>query len=1010
MNDCFDENQLYCKSYGPYQEPIVYNGKLYGTTVSSGFVPGGSIYSISPDLSDFTVLHNFSYDGGDGYNSYGKLLEVSGVLYGMSGAGGANGAGTIYKINPDGTGYSIIYSFTGQPAAGSPQGSLILYNNKLYGMTVAGGTSNKGTVFSINTDGTGYQTLKSFTGGADGSYPAYYGYLTVYNDVLYGMTAQDGSSWGGVMFKLNPDGTGYTVLYNFNNTSGTSPYGGFVNIGGTFYGVMPQGGSLSKGTIFKIQPDGTGLTVLHAFAGGGTGGQAPYGSVFASGGKLYGTTYQGGDSNVGTVFSINEDGTGFTLLYEFSESIANGKLPRSGLTLEAGQLYGTTYSSYNSGPGSIFHLSTDGSSSAHLTLPLTRTRSLNSELTAYGGKLYGTSATGGRYVRGSLFSINLDGTSPTVLHEFPSSTSDGYTPYGALIEIGGYLYGTTSSGGTNNGGVIFKMNANGSNYSILYQFDCADSGGCQPYYGRLLHYNGELYGATAAGGTSGLGVIFKLALDGSGYTVLHTFTGGGSDGAEQYNMNLAVYNGQLFGFTERGGDNNWGTAYRIDPDGTNFTLLHEFTGGVSDGKWPETAPTMVGDTLYGTTNGAGVNASGTIFSLKSDGTGFTLLHSFDSANTANGSEPFGGLLYYGNTLYGATQYGGTNGQGTLYEIKPDGSGFILRHSFERNTTDKGGSPLDTPTAYAGFLWVTTVADVTGYNLGTIYKMALPDIIPPTISNISPASLSTIATSTPAITYNLNEAGDCRASFTDEAYDDMSSDIDCSGDGTTSISCTTSDLGTNGTKTLYFACKDALSNKDTVDTNTTVTYELLLPTPTPSPTASAVPAPSQSQNSQDSGSSSLPEDTNATPIPIQLELVVAVNSTSDVLQVTWNAAFSSQDQCNVEITDTNGNQVYSFDDLTCSESFILTPEQLKLLAKGATYTLKLSAFDSENGTVLGIDTTSFTYQGETMLLTPTVSQTTKPVPTNKLTVLWWILSGSIVIGLLRIVLKNRNKKS
>ena len=182
----------------------------------------------------------------------------------------------------------ILHNFTGGASDGrEPYGSLTLSGSKLYGMTIVGGSSNAGTVFSMNTDGTGFGLLHSFTGGAsDGKYPR--GSLTLSGSKFYGMTDHGGSSDKGVLFSMNTDGTGFALLHSFtgNPSDGANPFGDLTLSGLKLYGISYVGGSSNNGALFSMNTDGTGFALLHSFTGGARDGRYPEGSLTLSGSKL----------------------------------------------------------------------------------------------------------------------------------------------------------------------------------------------------------------------------------------------------------------------------------------------------------------------------------------------------------------------------------------------------------------------------------------------------------------------------------------------------------------------------------------------------------------------------------------------------------------------------------------------------------------------------------------------------------------------------------------------------
>ena len=194
---------------------------------------------------------------------------------------------------------------------------MVLSGNTLYGTTPFGGSWGNGTVFAVNTDGTGFTNLHSFTAvppypgpstNSDGGAP--FARLILGSNALYGTAARGGSSGNGTVFALNTDGTGFTNLHSFTallsstNGDGASPEAGLIVSGNTLYGTAPSGGSSGRGTVFAINTDGSGFTNLHSLAGGD--GSGPYAGLLLSGNALYGTAVGGGIAGgSGTVFSLS---------------------------------------------------------------------------------------------------------------------------------------------------------------------------------------------------------------------------------------------------------------------------------------------------------------------------------------------------------------------------------------------------------------------------------------------------------------------------------------------------------------------------------------------------------------------------------------------------------------------------------------------------------------------------------------------------------------------------------
>ena len=413
------------------------------------------------------------------------------------------------------------------------QNLLTLVGSTLFGTTAYGGADGDGTIFSINTNGSGYQVLYSFSGsGSDGADP--FAGLTLVGSTLFGTTAYGGADDDGTIFSINTDGSGYQVLYSFTNTGsdGADPYAALTLVGSTLFGTTAYGGADGAGTVFSINADGSGYQVLHSFSGTGSDGADPYAGLTLAGSTLFGTTAYGGAGGAGTVFSINADGSGYQVLYSFADTGSDGADPNSSLTLAGYTLFGTT--AYGGADGS-----------RHGLLDQYRRQRLSGSVFVHrhGQRRRGSLC---RFDAGRLDSVRNDGvwrrgrrrhglldqyrwqrlSDPVFVHRFGHRRRE---PYAGLTLVGNTLYGTTWYGGADGDGTIFSIDTDGSGYQILYSFTGTGTDGSEPYAGLTLVGN-TLYGTTWYGGADGDGTIFSINTDGSDYQVLYSFTGTGSDG------------------------------------------------------------------------------------------------------------------------------------------------------------------------------------------------------------------------------------------------------------------------------------------------------------------------------------------------------------------------------------------------------------------------------------------------------------------------------------------------
>jgi len=217
-----------------------------------------------------------------------------------------------------------------------------------------------------------------------------------------------------------------------------------------------------------------------------------------------------------------------------------------------------------------------------------------------------------------------------------------------------------------------------------------------------------VYGTTYDGGMAGNGTVFRINIDGSGFTNLHSFAAGGynaiyytnADGANP-DAGSVLSNNILYGTAYSGGIGGAGTVFSLRTDGSAFTSLHIFTAATNadytngDGAYPHASLILSGTTLYGTTLGGGTSAEGTIFRVDIGGGSFTNLHNFTAApgpaySNSDGGEPDAGLFLSGNTLYGTASLGGSSGNGTVFSLNTDGSSFTELYSFP------GGSGGESP--------------------------------------------------------------------------------------------------------------------------------------------------------------------------------------------------------------------------------------------------------------------------------------------------------------------------
>lgn len=310
------------------------DGTLYGT--------GGTIYKIRTDGSDFSVIHQFT-GGSEGLSPVGRVAVSGNTIYGVTHRGGIiNGFeeyGIIYRVNTDGSDFTVLHRFNEAVGDGyRPAFGLVLSGNTLYGTTSGGGAFDDGVVFKINTNGTDYQNIHSFSYATDGREPR--SELTLIGNTLLG-TTREGSlptfPNGGMIFKIGLDGTGFAVLHTFSNLFPvqTEFLNRLTSVGDTLYGVGYDVNT-DQSSLYKIYTNGTGFQIIRQLPTGSSfGGVLTWtGSVLL--GSWHDSASSGGNPS-GGIFQVNTNGTGYHVINTFAGTSAYaGDLVFSGTTLYGG--------------------------------------------------------------------------------------------------------------------------------------------------------------------------------------------------------------------------------------------------------------------------------------------------------------------------------------------------------------------------------------------------------------------------------------------------------------------------------------------------------------------------------------------------------------------------------------------------------------------------------------------------------------------------------------------------
>ena len=563
-------------------------------------------------------------------------LILAGSVAALSACGGSGGSGGGSSTPTPPQNYTVGGSLSGL----SPSATLVLLDNNTNALTISSNgsfvftdalTSGSGYAITVGTEPSGQTCSVAGGSGTVGS-------SNVTNVMV--SCKSDTYTIGGTIQGLSDPGL---VLANGSDTLNVAPGATSFTMptavaNGSTYSVIVQthpiavscmvtdgAGAVTGADVTSITIScGPGTeSVLHSFFDGLTDGGGPAGSLIqASDGNFYGTTPSGGANDVGTVFKITPAGTE-TVLYSFKGAPADGAEE----------------------PGTPDGL-----------------------IQASDGNFYGMTQLGGANGFGTVFEITPTGTE-TVLYSFKGGASDGARPNGDLVQAGnGNFYGTTQLGGANGFGTVFEITPTGTE-TVLYSFkggpsDGAEAPGCP---GSLIQAgDGNFYGMTDEGGANGFGTVFEITPAGV-ETVLYSFKGGTVDGANPYDSLIQAQDGDFYGVTQRGGTDNSGTVFKMTPSGTE-TVLHSFTGGASDGAVPPGSLIQASDgNFYGMTYAGGVDSFGTVFSVSPGGTE-RIVYSF-KGGPSDGANPNGSLIETSDgNLYGMTPGGGLIGAGVVFAL------------------------------------------------------------------------------------------------------------------------------------------------------------------------------------------------------------------------------------------------------------------------------------------------------------------------------------------------------
>jgi uncharacterized repeat protein (TIGR03803 family) len=634
-------------------EMAPYNGKLYGTTYRGGLFNYGTIFEYDPTTNIYTKKVDFNL-GNNGYYPKGSLLLFNNKFYGLAEQGGVNNAGTIFEWDPATNVYTKKIDFNGTNGS-RPQNSLKLMNGKMYGTTLIGGAV-QGVVFEWDPTTNIYTKLLDLSGnGAGLNGRVFVNNVTPYNNKLYCMPSQGGTNDYGTILVIDPSlpiGSNTTIIRQLDFAGGFFPGNNeMIVYNNKLYGCLTRGGTADAGVLFEIDPITNTYTKLVNFSSVATG-YSPVGKLVLNGTKFLGLCNSGGVNSTGTVFEWDPaNPTTVVKKFDFLPSnYDNAVNPNGTFTLFNSKFYATSYDNSFVNYGALFEY--DPSTSL-----FTKKKSFNAaengripvgKPVLLNGKLYGTTSQGPQEIFGTQYGCLWEYNPSTAVYsrKFLFNNSNGIAngrfPVTGPTAYNDKLYGVTQNGGISDLGVFYELDPITDIYS---KKDMQPIGGSFPF-GEPAVYNNKLYGFTNANGLGNHGIVYSYD---PATTMLSKLMDVQNGGSQTLSGAFTLYNNKLYGATSVGGANNLGGVFEFDPATNTATTPVSFStaGGYS----VNDAPTLYNNKLYLMCSAGGANNRGSILVFDPATNTTTTVYSFLATVGGNGFDPTGGLTLNGDFMY-----------------------------------------------------------------------------------------------------------------------------------------------------------------------------------------------------------------------------------------------------------------------------------------------------------------------------------------------------------------------
>jgi uncharacterized repeat protein (TIGR03803 family) len=446
---------------------------------------------------------------------------------------------------------------------------------------------------------------------------------------------------------------------------------------GALYGTTSIGGTFGKGVVYRFQPADSSYLVLRHFLGGADGG-SPLGTAFlqASDGRLYGLAV----NPRLILYSLATDGSDYRILFTFPAGAEQGGIPTNVSSLTDGPdgfLYGIYVTGGSNSPpshGTLFRLLRDGNGFQILGKVVSPSSPLSFGMK---GQLFGLTFS-------TLYRLGTDGSNFQTLVTFPATGPGTPQAEGGLVHASdAFIYGVTDNGGSFGFGTVFRLHEDGSAFQVIYEPSSVMDGG---HY-RAPAFEGSdgfLYGALGENSFGVDSVIWRIRKDGTGWQVLKRISqnGRGTNGV------VEAGDGFLYGC-----DPVTGRLFRLARDGSSFTIVHSFPGTEGFPLTPIAIVRGADQRLYGLTDKDGSAGRGTLFRINADGSRFALQWDFGVGSaTEQGATPKSICAAPDGSLYGIVRQQGNAGAGVFRFTPTDGS-LAWLHTFDSSTIADYGTIL-----------------------------------------------------------------------------------------------------------------------------------------------------------------------------------------------------------------------------------------------------------------------------------------------------------------------------